>query len=332
MIKMKREYDYAPLDYDKIMEILEENSEKVANIYDNGKFCVVFDENGRKTPIHSVPYEKTNIGFEMEVYVDDIDEIMQLKRGYHSGNRNVYRGGKEIFSVIERDGSLLSNGMEFITKRHKACDKRFFHWFNVFRDVLEDYSPYINDDCGGHIHVSGWDGGNEYEYVFGAFRAYEPMLIVMFGNGENGIMRYSDYADISPIIKIGRYGRTNINVITSGHFELRFFDGETEPFNWFMREMVVDAIVHIGRCVKRAGIGRYVPPDAWYDTYYQLEEYNECNQEQYKRMVEEFILLLEETHYPNAEIIKSWIKGKFNEEDYYEYVNIKNYLTISMEV
>ena len=280
-------------------ELLNSDDSNIANIYLlDGDLRAVIDEDGRRVEPIDKKYRRTSQGMEMEMLFDrKLDVIGKKAFSYQHGNRYIYNGGPHVFACIEGDGSLGGMGYEFITKQHDAMDKRFWYWMRKFEDYINDFKPFINDDCGGHIHISGWEM-NESRAVFGAFRAYEPMLIMKFGNGEDGIMRRNDYSSIYPIIKLNDYGRNNIHVKSSTHFELRFYDGETDIDAWFLREIYNDAIVHIGRSMGYEGIGRYISPKLWYEMYQIILDDNEFDMDMFNKAQKEFMENAKRTNYP----------------------------------
>ena len=311
-----REY----VDIEKIKD--EEYTKNVANIYYSGNWIAVIDENGRKKTMEKVRYSPTYQGMELELLFNsdlELEKIGKKAYGYHNGNRHEYGGGMHIFSVIERDGSLNGMGYEFITKKHVAMDKRFWFWFNKFGKLIKRHDVYIDDHCGGHIHISGWND-LDAPYVFGAFRAYVPMLIGRFGNGEHGIMRYNDYSSIAPIKRRNGYDRSNINYISDEHFELRFYDGEWQASEWFARELINDAIVYIAKSIRKEGIGRYVNPTCWYKQWWAIVENNEIIDECHERMVKEFLEDVERSDYPYYSLVERAMK---RENVLEEYVKVK---------
>ena len=285
---------------DKIKEIGED---KITNIYAKDRqMKIKYDEIDRRIyAINDVEYKPTLQGFEMECIVKEkyYDKIQEIKKRYHGGKRRAYTGGMRIFNVVERDGSLPDEGAEFVSKHHKAMDGEFYHWFKIFKDKIEIFH---NDDCGGHIHISGWE---EYDapYVYGAFRAYAPMLMVIFGNGIYGIHRMNHYSGLYGLFILYSTSRDNIYPISDTHYELRFYDAEVKPYKWFFREMFNDAIVHIAKGVKLSGIGRYVSPDAWWNVLYSLDKDNIANKNDVKKMFDEFKELAMKTKYPYANLL-----------------------------
>ena len=306
------------------------HSDEIVNIYKkDGKYITV--ENNTMTKIHNVEYMRTFQGFEMECIIPD-REILALKRGYHSGSRGDYNGDMKIFASIENDGSLGSNGAELITMKHRCCDKKLFYHLGNFLEKMYKRGIYTDDQCGGHIHISGWYR-NEAKYVFGAFRAYEPMLIGLFGNGEEGIMRRNGYSSIRPIIAMSGYGRSNINYISDEHFELRFYDGETRASKWLARELFNDAIVHIARSIRKEGIGRYVDVARWLNMYKTITDENRVNISVVFDEYDRFIRLAEMTNYPYTKIIKRGYARNFDEKWFWRNVEkIKEHKEYEIEI
>ena len=284
---------------DDVKHKIEEIGEnKIFNIYHkDGRWQIRYNENGRKTYlISNIEYMPTVQGFEMECLIREkfYNKIEKIKKSYHGGKRRAYTGGMKIFNVVERDGSLPDEGAEFVSKHHKAMDNEFYHWFKIFNDKIE---LYYNDRCGGHIHISGWVE-SDASYVYGAFRAYAPMLMAIFGNGVYGLHRRNHYSGLYGLFDLYSTSRDNIYPISDMHYELRFYDAEVKPYKWFFREMFNDAIVHIAKNVKLGGIGRYVPPMAWWDVLYHLHTENYANKDSVKRMFEELKELAMKTKYP----------------------------------
>lgn len=224
--------------------------DKVVSIYDNKRIDF-----------------KQYAGFEMELGVGY--EI--CTDNYHSGNRGSFNGIVDgCFSAIESDSSLGNYGAEFITYRHEIANKLFFIKLESELDFINEYTDGYNDLCGGHIHHSTNIEKDIYKWL-SPFRAFIPMLIEIFGNGEYGIRRENDYFGMGIKYMVNEH-REGIYYKGNMHVEHRYFDSENIASRWYSREVFLKWLGIMGMNTRRIGIFRYISPEAWAKGYINVDE------------------------------------------------------------